>query len=130
ANVKITNTDENTSHDIESNGNGDYELLNILPGHYSVTASAAGFETFTATGLLLVSRQTLRIDPELHVGQMTQAVTVEASDAGIIATDTQVIQETFDPQKLLNLPANIRANGNTSPYQLIQVLPGVQADDS
>ena len=30
---------------------------------------------------------------------------------------------------MLNLPANIRANGNTSPYQLIQVLPGVQADE-
>src|SRR5579871_216533 len=128
--VKITNTDENTSHEVQSKNNGDYELLNILPGHYTVTATAAGFEAFTATDLLLVARQTLRVDPELHVGQMTQAVTVESSEAGVIETDTQVIQETFDPQKLLNLPANIRANGNTSAYQLIQVLPGVQADDS
>ena len=128
--VKVTNTDENTTREVQSKNNGDYELLNILPGHYTVTATAAGFETFTATDLLLVARQTLRVDPELHVGQMTQAVTVESSEAGVIETDTQVIQETFDPQKLLNLPANIRANGNTSPYQLIQVLPGVQADDS
>ena len=128
--IKVTNTDENESHEVKSNNNGNYELLNILPGHYTVTASAAGFETFAATDLLLVSRQTLRVDPELHVGQMSQAVTVESSEAGVIETDTQVIQETFDPQKLLNLPANIRANGNTSPYQLIQVLPGVQADDS
>ena len=130
ASVKITNIDENTIRDVQSKSNGDYELLNILPGHYTVTVTAPGFETSTTTGLVLVSRQTLRIDPELHVGQMSQSVTVEASDAGVIATDTQVIQETFDPQKLLNLPANIRANGNTSPYQLIQVLPGVQADDS
>jgi hypothetical protein len=128
--IKVTNTDENESHEVKSKNNGDYELLNILPGHYRVTASASGFETFTATELLLVARQTLRVDPELHVGQMSQAVTVESSEAGVIETDTQVIQETFDPQKLLNLPANIRANGNTSPYQLIQVLPGVQADDS
>ena len=128
--VKVTNTDENESHEVKSKNNGDYEVLNILPGHYLVTATATGFETFTATDLLLVARQTLRVDPELHVGQMTQAVTVESSEAGVIETDTQVIQETFDPQKLLNLPANIRANGNTSPYQLIQVLPGVQADDS
>jgi len=128
--IKITNTDENTTHEVQTKNNGDYELLNILPGHYVVTATAPGFETFTATDLLLVARQTLRVDPELHVGQMTQAVTVESSEAGVIETDTQVIQETFDPQKLLNLPANIRANGNTSPYQLIQVLPGVQADDS
>ena len=128
--ITVTNTDENTTREAHSNNNGNYELLNILPGHYTVTAAASGFETFTATELLLVARQTLRVDPELHVGQMSQAVTVESSEAGVIETDTQVIQETFDPQKLLNLPANIRANGNTSPYQLIQVLPGVQADDS
>jgi Carboxypeptidase regulatory-like domain len=130
ANVKLTNTDENTTREAKTNSNGDYEFLNLLPAHYAITVTASGFETFTATDLLLVARQTLRVDPELRVGQMTQAVTVEASNAGVIETDTQVIQETFDPQKLLNLPANIRANGNTSPYQLIQVLPGVQADDS
>ncbi len=102
----------------------------MLPAHYTVAVSAAGFETFTATDLLLVARQTLRVDAELKVGQMSEVVTVESAEAGVIETDSQVIQETFDPRDLLNLPANIRANGNTSPYQLIQVLPGVQADDS
>lgn len=128
--VRLTNTDENTSRDVTTNGSGDYEFLNSLPAHYQLTVRSAGFETFTATGLLLVARQTLRVDPTLQVGQASQSVMVQATEAGVIATDSQVIQETFDPQQLLNLPANIRANGNTSPYQLIQVLPGVQADDS
>jgi hypothetical protein len=130
ATVKIINTDENTTHPVKSNASGDYELLNVLPGHYSVTVSSSGFETFTATDVLLVARQTLRVDATLKLGQMSEVVTVESSEEGVIQTDTQVIQETFDPQQLLNLPANIRANGNTSPYQLIQVLPGVQSDDS
>jgi len=130
ANVKAVNTDENTSHQATTNGNGDYEFLNIMPGHYTVEVTAQGFERFSATELSLVARQTLRVDAALQVGQMSQAVSVAASEVGVIATDSQVIQETFDPQALLNLPANIRANGNTSPYQLIQVLPGVQADDS
>ncbi len=128
--VRLTNTDENTSRDVTTNGSGDYEFLNSLPAHYQLTVKSPGFETFTATGLLLVARQTLRLDPTLQVGQASQSVLVQETEAGIIATDSQVIQETFNPQQLLNLPANIRANGNTSPYQLIQVLPGVQADDS
>jgi hypothetical protein len=115
---------------LTTNASGDYELLNVLPAHYTVTVSSQGFETFTATDVLLVARQTLRVDATLKVGQMSEVVTVESSEEGVIQTDTQVIQETFDPQQLLNLPANIRANGNTSPYQLIQVLPGVQSDDS
>ena len=128
--VRLTNTDENTGHDVTTNGNGDYEFLNTLPAHYELTVKNAGFETFTVTGLLLVARQTLRVDATLQVGQASQTVMVQANDAGVIATDTQTIQETFDPKALLNLPANVRANGNTSPYQLIQVLPGVQSDES
>ncbi len=130
ATVKVTNTDENTVRETKTGPTGDYEVGNELPAHYTVSVSAGGFETFNATGLIVVARQTVRVDAVMEVGQMTQSVTVEATEEGVIATDTQVIQETFDPQKLLNLPANVRANGNTSPYQLIQVLPGVQADDS
>jgi len=130
ASVKLTNTDENTSRATVTGNDGAYEFLNIAPAHYKITVTAAGFQLFAATDLLLVARQTLRVDAGLQVGQASDTVSVNASGEGVIATDTQVIQATFEPQELLNLPANIRANGNTSPYQLIQVLPGVQADDS
>jgi hypothetical protein len=130
AKVLLTNTDENTRHEATTGNSGDYQFENQLPSNYSVTVTANGFETFTAKDLSLVARQTLRVDATLQVGQMSQTVTVEATEEGVISTDSQEIQATFNPQALLNLPANIRANGNTSPYQLIQVLPGVQADDS
>ena len=130
AKVTITNTDENTSRELTTNGGGDFDGENLLPAHYQVSVKSEGFSTYTATGLLLVARQTLRVDAILQVGQTQQSVTVNESGAGVIATDSQVIQASFDPKALLNLPANIRANGNTSPYQLIQVLPGVQADSS
>ncbi len=130
ANVTITNTDENTSRELKTNGNGEYDGENLLPAHYKITVTSAGFSTYEATNLALIARQTLRVDAALQVGQTQQSVTVNGSEAGVIATDSQVIQASFDPQALLNLPANIRANGNTSPYQLIQVLPGVQADAS
>jgi hypothetical protein len=129
AHVKLTNTDENTSREAVSGPDGGYEFLNLLPAHYQVTVTSPKFQVFTATNLLLVARQTLRADASLVVGTEAQTVSVNASGEGVIATDTQVVQATFNPQQLMNLPANIRANGNTSPYQLIQVLPGVQADD-
>ena len=130
ASVKITNVDENTGREVRTDSNGDYEAPNLLPAHYQVNVEMSGFQTFNATGLILAARQTLRIDATLQVGATQQSVTVNDSEAGVIATDTQTIQATFDRRALLNLPANIRANGNTSPYQLIQILPGVQADES
>ncbi len=128
ASVKVTNTDENTDRQLTTNANGDYEAVNSKPGHYKVDITANGFQTFTATEVVLIARQTLRLDAQLNVGQVTEAVNVEAR-ATVITTDTQTIQETFDSRKLVELPANVRAAGNTSPYDLISALPGVQADD-
>jgi hypothetical protein len=128
--VKVTNTDENTVHQVITSQSGDYELLNSLPGQYEVSVTAPNFRAFLATKLMLVARQTLRVDATLEVGQNASEVTVEASEAGVINTETQTIQATMTSRELLDLPANIRANGNTSPYQAIQLLPGVQADQS
>jgi len=130
ATVTLTNLDKNETLQAATNASGSYELLNILPAHYGLTVSAKGFETFSATNILLVSRQTLRIDAALQVGQISQSVTVNESEVGVVATDSQVIQETFTPQQLQDLPANVRAAGNTSPYNFLQALPGVQPDDS
>lgn len=131
ADVQITNVDENTSREVKTNGSGDYIAPNLLPGHYRVDVSANGFEKFNATQLQLAARQTLRVDASLRVGSAQQTVSVNDSETGVIQTESQTIQETFTPQQLLNLPANIRASGSgTSPYPLLQTLPGVQADNS
>src|ERR1700704_3417250 len=53
ASVKITNIDENESREVKSKSHADCELLNILPGHYTVTVTAPGFETSATTGLVL-----------------------------------------------------------------------------
>ena len=130
ANVKATDTDENTSREVITNGNGDYEFVNTKPGHYRINVTAPGFQPFEATELSLVARQTLRIDVSLQVGQVSTEVQVEAT-AGVITTDTQTIQSSLDGNALSTLPGNVRGtNGSTSPYALIATLPGVQPDDS
>ncbi len=128
ASVRITNLDENTSREVEANSNGDYEVVNMKPGRYRIEVKAQGFQMFTAPEVMLVARQTLRVDPTLSAGQVTERVEVSAT-AGVITTETQTISSSFGSQKILNLPANYRAAGSTSPYILIASLPGVQADN-
>jgi Carboxypeptidase regulatory-like domain len=130
ATVMVTDTDENSIHSVHTNGNGDYQVPNLLPGHYRVEVTDPGFESFQATNLILTARQTLRVDVTLQISETQETVSVNSAEIGVITTDSQAIRETFTPDQLSNLPANIRANGNTSPYQLLQVLPGVQADSS
>jgi len=37
----------------------------------------------------------------------------------VIATDNPAISSTLTPEKVLNLPSNVRGSGSTSPYALL-----------
>jgi len=130
ATVTITNTDEGTARTLNTDNDGNYEAVNSKPGHYSVGVSKPGFKDESVHDLEIVSRQTLRVDVVLQVGQATQTVKVEA-DAGVITTETETVSATYNALQITNLPTNYRASGNgNSPYYLLSVLPGMQSDSS
>ena len=128
AKVRITQTAENASREAVTDAEGGYEFQNMEAGPYTVSVSAPGFRTFNATGLALQARTRLRVDAALEVGEVTQSVEVSSS-AGVIATDTPAITSNLTVEKVMNLPSNVRGAGSTSPYALLQTLPGVQADN-
>lgn len=127
ASVTVDNTDENTSRKVQTDAEGNYETLNIQPGHYRVTVTSPGFQTSTLNDLQLLARQTMRVDVTMQVGQTQQSVTVEAI-AGVIASETDTIGSSYGSEKILELPTNLRASTSTSPYYLLTTLPGVQQD--
>ena len=127
ATVKITDTDTGTSRTVTSNDAGDYQLLNIPADHYKVEVTAHGFESQVLSNLTLNARQQLRADATLTVGAVDQQVTVDASNAGVIATETASIDSTLSSVAVRDLPANYRAStSGTSPISIIQAMPGVQ----
>jgi hypothetical protein len=128
ATVTLQNVNENTTREVTTSSDGNYEALNLKPSLYKITVKRAGFQTFTVADVELQSRQTVRVDATLQVGRLELAITVESS-AGVIASETQTIASSLDTSKVLNLPANFRASGSTSPYRLIGTLPGVQSDN-
>jgi Carboxypeptidase regulatory-like domain len=127
ASVRITNVDEGTTRAAETDARGDYQAVNMKPARYRVEVDAQGFENFKTSEVVLAARQTLRVDASLTVGKLSEDVTV--ASAGAIATETQMVASTMGAERILNLPANFRASGSTSPYTLIATLPGVQPDN-
>jgi outer membrane receptor protein involved in Fe transport len=128
ARVRLTNAGQNTFQERTTNEDGDYEFQNTQPGSYLVSVTQGGFQTFTARDIVVTARQTVRVDAVLQVGEVTQTVEVSAS-AGVIATDSPVVASTLTSDKVSTLPVNVRGSGSTSPYNIIQVLPGVQSDN-
>ena len=129
AKILITNQGENNSRSTLTDSQGNYETLNLKAGVYTVAAEASGFKVFKASDLELNARQTMRVDIKLELGQVSETVSVSAV-APVITTDSSAIASTFDTRQVLELPANYRGAGSTSPLRLLAYQPGIQSDNS
>ena len=128
AKVILHRVETNTDRSVDADASGNYTAINVEAGTYDITTSAKGFSSSVGKGAVLIARQQLRYDVTLSVTAVAQTVEVNASDAGVIDTQTSQISASLTPELVLDLPANYRGAGSTSPLNVIQTLPGVQPD--
>jgi hypothetical protein len=60
--VVVTNDGTGWRRDFPSQEDGGYEVTNLVPGTYTVSAELAGFKRFVRHGVVLESGRTVRID--------------------------------------------------------------------
>jgi hypothetical protein len=127
ADIKVTSLEEGATFTASSNESGTFIFPDLKPGHYRIEVQKDGFKAEVHNNVELLARQELREDFTLAVG--TRAEVVEVTDvATAINSETPAITASFDSANVLELPANYRAGGSTSPLKLVQSLPGVQPD--
>ncbi len=120
AKVTVTNTSTNISKGTDTDQSGNYQVLQLPIGNYSVSAQAAGFQlTTVTTQTSLQINQTLKIDVQLQVGATTSTVTVE-SVGSQVETENSTLGGTVIGQAIYELPLNGR---NT--LDLLATQPGV-----
>ena len=128
ASLRLHRTESNTDRLATTDSGGSYIAVNLEPGHYDLVIEAAGLASTTATGIVLAARQEIRYDFTLKVGSVSDSVTVNATEAGVIDLENAQVSATLTPEAVLDLPANYRGAGSTSPLSVVQALPGVQPD--
>jgi hypothetical protein len=122
ARIRVVHQETNLTREVDTNENGDFEILDLPRGSYKLTATRPGFKTFVAENIILESSQVRRINIPFEVGAATAEVTVSA-DAALIATESGKIQETFEKQRFEEMP--LIGDGRTPDAVLIS-LPMVQ----
>jgi hypothetical protein len=115
--VTVTNLEENTSRSATSNNNGQYELINLKPGRYSIAAVKAGFAATKIDEITLDARQERRVDVTLSLTSVQQTVEVSAL-AVTLNTENATIANTMGNDEVTSLPANYRG-ASTSPLGAI-----------
>ena len=104
AKVTVTNTERGFTRVAESNADGEYSVVRVPIGNYTIAAEAPGFERLLRTGITLDAGQTLRIPLDLHVGSTTQEMVVTAETVHV-ETETGAVSHVVNSTQVgeLNL---------------------------
>ncbi len=91
-NAKVTATQDETGRrqSTVSNNSGLYNIPGLAIGHYTLTVTAPGFETYKRTSIVVDVAQTLQENAQLRVGANNQTVTVQANTLQVQAETNEV----------------------------------------
>ena len=78
ATVTATNIETNVPSATTTNGEGDYSILYLTPGMYTLSVELSGFKKMSREGLEVRIGDRLTVDGVLEVGQMEEMVSVTA----------------------------------------------------
>ena len=125
AKVSVTNVGTNVSWNTLTDDKGNYQVLDVPIGQYSVSVESKGFSKARTEPQELTINQALRIDVHMKVGAINEVVDVQ-SQAAQVETVNPTIGGTVTGKAIQDLPLNGR---NTLDLALTQ--PGVVpiADD-
>jgi hypothetical protein len=108
--VTVVATDEATSvtREVQTDAQGQFEMSNLRPGTYTITASLSGFRKVQRTGVALRAASVALADVHLEVGGLENVVNVTAEGQNNITLESQAIARGLDEQQLRDLPRNSR----------------------
>ena len=119
AKVDIQNIGTGLDRVVVSSSTGEYEVPSLPAGAYKVNATAAGFKTYSQSGIVLEDGQNARVDVTLQIGSAAETVQVEANSVQV-DTSSASIRTEVDTTQIEELPLNTRDT-----LQLITLVPGV-----
>jgi hypothetical protein len=83
-----------------SDGSGQYRIVDLRPGTYSVTFALAGFNTVKRDGVVLTGSATVVVNADLKIGSVEETITVTGAtplvDVQGIATEKSITRELID----------------------------------
>jgi hypothetical protein len=91
-----------------TNESGSYALPGLAPGAYEVRVELSGFRPLTRGGVRVATGETVRLDLQLQVGGLTEAVTVTAA-APLLRSETSGLGQVIDNKRIVELPLNGRS---------------------
>jgi hypothetical protein len=128
AKVEAQNQATGDARSVVTNGEGEYLFLNVDPGQYTITVSAAQFANFEDKNVVVLARETARSDIRLKVQGAEQTVVVDGGQS--LVSEDLTTSTSLSGVEIGTLALNFRASNAPSPIEAAAVSPGVSQDQS
>jgi len=110
----------------QSTGTGYYVMSPLLPGVYTVTITAKGFEAYKQENVTVDALETVGLSPKMSVGSATETVTVSTAPPALQTTNA-TLGGVMENQTYSELPLQITSGGPRDPTSFVQLMPGVSS---
>ena len=111
----------------QTSGTGIYRFTVLQVGRYTVRVSTSGFKSFERPDVAVVSGETVTMEIQLEVGDVTETVTVEAA-APTLDTTTETVGTTRTVEEIGRLPITLAGNSSRSAAAFARTVTGVNFD--
>lgn len=106
--LTLSNLEQGATRKAASNQQGIYEFKFLEPGRYRVTASRTGFQQLQKTDLVLAVGQTMRVDFNLQLGDVNQAISVTDARSQALQAESSEVSQVIGSTQVADLPLNGR----------------------
>jgi hypothetical protein len=117
--VEAINQSTNVKAETDTDVHGVYRFTNLQEGVYKVTVTAKAFQTFVETNIQVQVSAIRRVDVQLQVATVNQAIEVLA-DQVVLQTDKADIHADISPTEVEDLPYNGSEGRNFQALLLLQ----------
>ena len=119
AGVTLTNLGTGERRAMPTDGVGNYQFVNLVPGQYKVEVEKAGFRRFAREPITVEVQSAVRIDVAMQVGDVSQTIEVSVQTP-LLQTETATLGQVVEGRKVMEAPLNGR-----NIYALVGLVPGV-----
>src|SRR5216110_407463 len=95
---------------VVTDGTGQYRIVDLRPGTYSVTFSLPGFSTVKREGIELSGTFVATVNADLKVGALEETVTV-TGETPVVDVQSAKTQQTVSKDLLASIPSSRTASG-------------------
>jgi hypothetical protein len=106
---------------VATDANGQYKMVDLRPGTYTVTFTLTGFSVVKREGVELAGGGTFQINADLKVGALSESITV-TGETPVVDVQNAARQQIMNGELVANTPAAKSWNG------IMLLVPGVTGD--